>query len=267
MKIESALKHFNPKSLQISDSSRATGSEGLTGTDLMAAIGMCQSKSPMGIAAVLAKSGVSEGDKDRVIGLLMVHARRITPKLVLKAAGSKLPSCIRVLSKLAYEDYVRSASTTHSCPDCDGRGIMNSIEHVMIHPGCSTPDNDNYVPPKYRLEALEKMCVTCHGKGAVTERCRCNGTGRVRDIEMSRQTNSIVEKNCDRCGGRGFTRSPGTKAFRAISVLIPELQERTWNRNWRPFFDALVAKLEQEESHADQTFQKITGNERFPSQR
>lgn len=45
MKIESALKHFNPKSLQISDSSRATGSEGLTGTDLMAAIGMGQSKS------------------------------------------------------------------------------------------------------------------------------------------------------------------------------------------------------------------------------
>ncbi|MCX2192537.1 antitermination protein [Pantoea agglomerans] len=66
-------------------------------------------------------------------------------------------------------------------------------------------------------------------------------------------------------GGRGFTRSPGTKAFRAISVLIPDLQERTWNRNWRPFFDALVAKLEQEESHADQTFQKITGHDRFPS--
>ncbi|WWI29739.1 hypothetical protein VRB72_06720 [Erwinia aphidicola] len=40
--------------------------------------------------------------------------------------------------------------------------------------------------------------------------------------------------------------------------MLPELQERTWNNNWRPFFDRLVTKCEIEESHADAEFQKVT---------
>lgn len=258
MKIESSLKHFSPKTMNISDTSRATASDAHSGTDLMAAIGMCQSKSPFGIAAVLAKSGISPEDKEKAVKHLTRFARDNTPKLVAKAAGGKLAACLVVLSKLAFEEYERSAASSHECPDCKGRGLTNAIEHVMVHPGCGSPESAGYVPPKYRLETTEKTCVTCHGKGVLSARCRCNGSGSVRDIEQSKLQGVPVEKECERCKGKGYKRTPGSKAYRAVHVLLPELQERTWNNNWRPFFEKLVAKLHMEESHADAMFQKIT---------
>lgn len=258
MKIESSLKHFSPKTMNISDTSRATASDAHTGTDLMAAIGMCQSKSPFGVAAVLAKSGISPEDKQKAVQHLIRYARNNAPKLVVKAAGPKLAACLTVLAKLAFEEYERSAASTHTCPDCGGRGVRNAVENVLVHPGCGSPDSPGHVPPKYRLDTTEKACVTCHGKGFISARCRCNGTGRVRDLEKSRAQGCIVEKECERCDGHGFRRTPGSKAYRAINSLLPDLQERTWNRNWRPFFEKLVAKLDIEEGHADSMFQLIT---------
>lgn len=67
-----------------------------------------------------------------------------------------------------------------------------------------------------------------------------------------------VYKTCERCAGRGFRRMPATRAFRAVKLLVPDLYERTWNRNWKPFFEALVAKCEIEESHADAHFRMVT---------
>ena len=258
MKIESSLKHFSPKTMNISDTSRATASDGHSGTDLMAAIGMCQSKAPFGVAAVLAKSGISPEDKQKAVQHLMRYARDNAPKLVVKAAGSRLPACLCVLSKLAFEEYARSAASRQACPDCNGRGLINGLEHVMVHPGCGSPESPGYVPPKYRIDSTEKTCVTCHGKGTISARCRCNGSGRVRDIEASKVQGCIVEKKCERCEGRGFKRMPGSKAYRAVKALLPDLQERTWNRNWRPFFEKLVAKLDIEENYADVQFRKIT---------
>lgn len=67
-----------------------------------------------------------------------------------------------------------------------------------------------------------------------------------------------VEKNCERCGGLGLKRQPSTLAFSAIRHLVPELKERTWRRNWKPFYEALVNKCEMEESSACDEFKKIT---------
>lgn len=253
MKIESALKHFSPKTMNISDTSRATASDALTGTDVMGAFGMCQSKSPLGVAAVLAKAGIGEEDKARAVELLMEHARRTVPRLIVKAAGKKLLPCLKVMCQLAFEEYTRSAATEHACPDCNGRGVINFLANVMVHPGCGEK-----TAAKYRVDTVEEKCVTCHGKGVISARCRCNGTGRVRDIEKSKMLGAIVEKECDRCSGIGFRRSTGTKAFKVISHHLPDLHVRTWTRNWRPFFESLVVKLEAEESHADTIFKIVT---------
>lgn len=255
MKIESALKHFSPKTMNISDTSRATASDALTGTDVMGAFGMCQSKSPLGIAAVLAKAGVSEEDKGRAVGYLMAHAKNTVPRLIVKNAGKQLLPCLLVLCQLAFEEYTRSAATQHCCPDCDGRGVINGLANVMIHPGCGEK-----TPATYRLDTTESKCVTCHGKGVISARCRCNGTGRVRDIEKSKLQGTIVDKECERCSGAGFRRSTGTRAYKVISQKVPDLHVRTWTRNWKPFFESLVAKLEAEESHADSIFKIVTGN-------
>lgn len=258
MKLESAIKYFSPKTMNISGASPGTSSDSLTGTDLMGAIGMCQSKSPFGMAAYMAKSGVSNDDRYRTIEQLLSYAHRTAPKLVIKAAGSSLGKCLVILSKLAFEEYSRSAATTRPCNDCDGQGLKYSIKNVMIHPGCGDPLSERHTPAKYRLDTVEEMCVTCHGKGRISARCRCNGTGRVRDLEESARQGAPVDRSCERCSGLGFKRMPSSRAFQAIRTLVPELTQPTWSRNWKPFFEMLVTKCEVEENHADTIFQKAT---------
>lgn len=259
MKLESAVKYFSPKSMNISGDVPATASDSLNGTDLMGAIGMCQSKSPFGIAAYMAKTGVSNDDRYRTIEQLLSYAHRTTPKLVARAAGSKLGKCLVVLSKLAFEEYARSAATTSDCQHCDGAGFSEVEREVVKYAGhISSLTGEEVIPPRTEVELVREKCQHCNGKGKVAARCRCNGTGRVRDMEASSRQGLPIDKKCDRCEGRGFKRSPGTRAYRAVHTLLPELQERTWNNNWRPFFDKLVTKCEIEESHADAEFQKVT---------
>lgn len=258
MKIESALKYFNPKSQSFTDSSRATGSESLTGTDLMGAIGFCQSKSPFGISAVMAKTGNSELDTVRTVQQLMQYANRTAPKLLRKAAGSKLGSCLVVLSKLAFDEYVRSAATTESCDHCDGAGFIESEAEVIKYAGKFRESGEEVIAPRTEMQVVRAKCKHCAGKGRISSRCRCNGTGRVRDMEESARRGAPVDKECERCTGRGYRRMPSSTAFRAINVLVPDLTQSSWSRNWKPFFEKLVAKCEIEESHADAIFRQAT---------
>jgi len=259
MKLESALKYFNPKSQQYDATTPATGSDSLTGTDLMGAVGFCQSKAPFGISAVLAKSTGSNEETYRTVEQLLQYANRTAPNLIRKAAGAKLGRCLVVLSKLAYEEYARSASSTAPCQHCNGNGFNHVLRSVVKYPGyVSAVDGEEKIPPRIVQETVREKCSHCGGKGRVSFRCRCNGTGRVRDLEASKHQGSPVDKECERCSGRGFKRSPGARAYRAISVLVPDLQERTWNRNWKPFFDKLVSKCEIEEAHADSVFHTAT---------
>ncbi|WP_455853144.1 antitermination protein Q [Pantoea endophytica] len=258
MKLESALKYFNPKSQSITDSSRATGSESLTGTDLMGAIGFCQSKSPFGISAVMAKTGNSEHDAVRTVQQLMQYANRSAPKLLRKAAGAKLGRCLAVLSKLAFDEYARSASTMEECHLCNGVGLIEVEREVVRYAGHINMSGDEVIPPRMAKELVREKCIHCNGKGHVSARCRCNGTGRVRDLEASRKACAPVDHDCERCSGRGFKRSPSSAAHRAINALLPDLTQSSWSRNWKPFFESLVTKCEIEESHADAVFRKAT---------
>lgn len=258
MKLESAVKYFSPKSMNISGASPATTPDSLNGTDLMGAIGMCQSKSPFGMAAYMAKTGVSNDDRYRTIKQLLSYAHRTAPKLVVRAAGSNLGKCLVVLSKLAFEEYSRSAASTSDCRECAGSGFIEESREVVKYAGYINLSGEEVIPQRAETELVKERCQHCNGKGKITARCRCNGTGRVRDLAESARQGVPVDRQCERCSGRGYKRSPGTRAYRAIHTLLPELQERTWNNNWRPFFDKLVAKCETEESHADSEFRKVT---------
>lgn len=259
MKLESALKYFNPKSQAFTDSSRATGGDSLTGTDLMGAVGFCQSKAPFGISAVLAKSTGSNEETFRTVGQLLQYARRNAPPLLRKAAGSNLGRCLVVLSKLAFDEYSRSASSTAPCRHCNGTGFREVMRDVVKYPGyISSVDGEEKIPPRIESELVREKCNHCDGKGRESARCRCNGTGRVRDLEASKRTGVPVDKDCERCSSRGYRRMPSSTAFRAINVLVPDLTQSSWSRNWKPFFEKLVAKCEIEESHADAMFRQVT---------
>jgi hypothetical protein len=85
--------------MHISDSVRATASEQLTVTDVMAALGMTQADAGIGLAMYLGKAGVSKQDRDASINWLAEYAKQSAPFAVRRLAGKKFPSaCLSSLS-------------------------------------------------------------------------------------------------------------------------------------------------------------------------
>ncbi|PXB01139.1 antitermination protein [Pectobacterium carotovorum] len=125
MRLESVAKFHSPKSPMMSDSPRATASDSLSGTDVMAAMGMAQSQAGFGMAAFCGKHDLSQNDKQRAIELLTQFAIRVSGKYrgVAKLEGNIKRRVVQVLATFAYADYCRSAATPGArCKDCHGTG-------------------------------------------------------------------------------------------------------------------------------------------------
>ncbi|CNL23636.1 antitermination protein [Yersinia frederiksenii] len=258
MKLESAMKQFSAKSQMITDSPRATSSDSLKGPDLAAAMGMVEARASFGMAAYLGKVGISKEDRIRTVEQLTQFAMKNAPKHVGKASGRRMAQCMVILAKFAYEEYSSSAAATIPCKCCGGRRFITVTRDVVTYSGYIGADGEEKISPAIKNEQVRELCQSCNGKGAISIRCRCNGTGKVRDLEKSKRLGAPVEKECERCSGIGYKRTPSTTAYRAITALLPELNERTWRRNWKPFYESLVAKCDIEESYAEDEFQRIT---------
>lgn len=90
-------------------------------------------------------------------------------------------------------------------------------------------------------------------------RCRdCHGTGRAVDISKTELWGRVVEKECGRCKGVGYSRMPASAAYRAVTMLIPNLTQPTWSRTVKPLYDALVVQCHKEESIADNILNAVT---------
>lgn len=266
MKLENALKNFHPKSPTFSDSASCTSPDRLTGTDIMAAMGMTESRAKFGMTAFLAKNDVSEEDKFSTVEALTQYAKKNTPKLVAKAAGKKLGYCLIVLARMAFEDYARSAGSVFPCSACSGKGMIDKkvittkySTRAAIFPSFSKEQPKRYV--NTICDVIEDelvVCGECDGKGLLTHRCRCKGRGKVLDEEKTELQGTPVYKDCPRCAGRGFKRVPSSVAFNAIKQLVPELTQSSWSRNWKPFYEKLSRKCFIEENIAEKAFNKIT---------
>lgn len=125
MNLENAVKFHSPKSPQFTDSPRATASEALTGTDVMGAFGMVQSRSQLGFTAFSGKMDLSENDKRKAIQLLTQHGLKQCDKV---AALRKLDTkdkgrVVQTLATFAFASWSRSAATPGArCKDCHGTG-------------------------------------------------------------------------------------------------------------------------------------------------
>ncbi len=125
MRLESVAKFHSPKSPMMSDSPRATASDSLSGTDVMAAMGMAQSQAGFGMAAFCGKHELSQNDKQKAINYLMQFAHKVSGKYrgVAKLEGNTKAKVLQVLATFAYADYCRSAATPGArCRDCHGTG-------------------------------------------------------------------------------------------------------------------------------------------------
>lgn len=258
MKLENALKNFHPKSPTFGNVAGCTSPDRITGTDIMAAMGMTESQAKFGMTAFLAKNDVSEEDKFSTVEALTQYALKVAPKLVRKAAGKKLGYCLIVLSKMAFEDYARSAGSVYQCSACSGKGLIYKRKDVIKHPGITRLDGTVIIEPWTKNEEVGELCQECNGKGQITHRCRCKGRGKVLDGIQTKLQGVPVFKDCPRCAGKGFNRVPSSVAYNAIKHLVPDLTQSSWSRNWKPFYEKLAGKCFIEESIAERVFRRVT---------
>lgn len=136
MNLESIAKYFAPKSPMLSDSPRATASDGLTGTDIMAALGLVNAKCGFGFDLYLAKIGVST--PDRAMELLYESAERLSIRfnIVSELSHDVRKRVLEVLCAFAYQDYTRSAASVRKCSCCAGAGFT---EAQVFTNKCSYP--------------------------------------------------------------------------------------------------------------------------------
>jgi hypothetical protein len=98
MDLDNVVKFFAPKGMHISDSVRATASEQLTVTDVMAALGMTQADAGIGLAMYLGKAGVSKQDRDASINWLAEYAKQSAPLYAVSPERNSLSACLSSLS-------------------------------------------------------------------------------------------------------------------------------------------------------------------------
>lgn len=253
MNLENTLKFHFAKSTMISDSPRATASDSLTGTDIMAAIGMTQTRAALGFSAFLGKMDISDYDRDLAIRLLTQYAMEQCDKV---AALRKLETDIKlkvmqVLATFAFADYSRSAASTRMCDCCHGNKFVEAQVMTMKHIG--RPNLEE------RRETVKVLCHKCKGKGVLTNACQCNGKGVVLDKEKTILQGGVpAYKTCSRCNGRGYARLLPDSVRKYICATLMDIPETTWRRSYRDFFESLVGECIKQEEYANRMLNKVT---------
>ncbi|EAU5666853.1 antitermination protein [Salmonella enterica subsp. enterica serovar Corvallis] len=270
MNLDNVLKFFAPKGMHISDTSRATGSEQLTVTDVMAALGMTQADAGIGLAMFLGKAGISSQDREASIAWLTEYAKEHAPMAIRKASGKKFPLCMRILARFAYNDYSSSAADSVACPKCSGKGLLTTTKTVTkSHYTMRLPQwakDQGQSPSGFEIkcdvtDTDHTLCSRCHGTGKLSKRCQCGGTGKTIDRKATELQGVLVYKECKRCEGRGYSRPKSSVAYRGVFSELPSLPDRTWRYSWKPFYESLVTKCFQEESYSSSQLNLVTKSE------
>lgn len=259
MNLENTVKYHFAKSTMISDSPRATASDALTGTDIMAAMGMTQERAAMGYSAFLGKMGISNNDRERAVELLAQYAMT---KCDSVAALRKLdvgvkPQVMRQLAAFAFEDYARSAASVKQCDCCAGVGF---IQADVFTNKFRRPEGKMTVAGMVKVkESVRVLCKKCTGSGTVSAACSdCRGRGKAVDQKESKSQGVPVLSTCKRCGGRGFERIPSTEAHAAVCQITDAISLDTWKKSVKPFYDQLITKFDIEEAWAEAQLKQIT---------
>ena len=253
MNLENTVKYHFAKSTMISDAPRATASDSLTGTDIMAAIGMTQSRAALGFSAFLGKMDISDYDRERAIDLLTKYAIEHCDKVAAlrKLESDVKPKVMQVLATFAFADYSRSAASTRTCDCCIGNKFVEAEVMTMKHIG------QPHLSEK--RETVKVLCHKCKGKGVLTNACQCNGKGMVLDKEKTILQRGVpAYKTCSRCNGRGYARLLPDSVRKYICVTVMDIPETTWRRSYKDFFESLVGECIKQEEYANQMLNKVT---------
>lgn len=254
MGLEATVKYHFAKTASFAGMPPATASDSLSGTDYMAAMGMTQSRAPLGYSAFMGKVGVSDNDARRAVSLLTEYALSTCDKV---AALRKLdpdvkPAVMQTLATYAYMDYCRSAASVKPCECCQAKGFIEADVFSM-----KSPLSGGYA--RNVKDTVRVLCKQCGGKGVVSSSCRdCSGRGRAVDRKLTEEQGVPVMGDCKRCCGRGYERIPSTDVHRMVEGITNVLSLDTWKKSVKPFYDGLIGKIEIEESWANASLNKVT---------
>jgi len=232
MKLESVVKYHSPRSVSPFTRQSSRSPDDMTGSDVMAALGMTQKRAPLGYAAFFGKMQLSHADRDRAIRLLTTIGLRVSAQY---PALNKLPekerqAIITVIAGYAFLDYARSPDTESSCHACHGSGLRNG-----------------------------KCCSKCGGKGVVRAACKdCKGRGVSVNRMMTRFQGVPVYQPCKRCSGRGIERITSAVVYRAVCQVTDAITLDTWHKSVKQLHEFLIAELHREESWAEKALSRIT---------
>ncbi|MDV7023727.1 antitermination protein [Atlantibacter subterranea] len=251
MNLESLPKYYSPKSPKLNDETPATGGDALTITDVMAAQGMVQAEAPLGFNLFLAKMGIQ--DPQPAIEGLMDYALALRNPAMKKLSDDARAEMALCLAQFAYNDYARSAASSCECEHCNGKGVIRCMREVVKHPGVKG------IEATVRREEVEELCKHCAGKGKISTACRdCSGRGTAIDKKRSLLHGVPVQKICDRCNGKGFSRLPTTLARARVARLVPDMTDYQWYNGYADVINKLVTKCWQEEAYAEIKLREVT---------
>lgn len=251
MNLESLPKYYSPKSPKLNDEAPATGGDALSISDVMAAQGMVQAEAPLGFNLFLAKMGIQ--DPQPAIEGLMNYALALKNPVLNKLSDAALAEMARCLAQFAYSDYARSAASSCECDHCNGKGVIRIMREVVKHPGVKG------IEATVRREEVEELCKHCAGKGKISTACRdCSGRGTAIDKKRSLLHGVPVQKICDRCNGKGYSRLPTTLARARVARLVPDMTDYQWYSGYAEVINKLVTKCWQEETYAELKLREVT---------
>jgi len=268
MNLESIAKYFAPKSPMFSDSSRATATDSLTGTDVMAALGLVNAKCGFGFDLYLAKIGISTPDRamEALYESSVAISRRFKSITVLDETVRR--RVLEILCAFAYQDYARSAASVRRCDCCNGSGFTEAevFTNKVSFPWGKAPywaKMSRAVGPsdweKWNSvrEAVKVKCKTCDGKGVISNACRCHGKGKVLDKKETELQGVPVIKECDRCSGRGYSRLKFALVMDGVRTAW-DVKKTTAYQHVQPLFELLVEECHRQEGYADRAIMSVT---------
>ncbi|KIU35290.1 antitermination protein [Atlantibacter hermannii] len=251
MNLESLPKYYSPKSPKLNDEAPATGGDALSIADVMTAQGMVQAEAPLGFNLFLAKMGIQ--DPQPAIEGLTNYALALKNPVMNKLSDAARAEMARCLAQFAYSDYARSAASSCECDHCNGKGVIRIMREVVKHPGVKG------IEATVRREEVEELCKHCAGKGKISTACRdCSGRGTAIDKKRSLLHGVPVQKICDRCNGKGYSRLPTTLARARVARLVPDMTDYQWYSGYADVINKLVSKCWQEETYAELKLREVT---------
>lgn len=159
MRLKYAITIGDPKSAQIvAYQARSTGESHLSKNDIIASLGITQSRCRAGISLIYAKYTKDAYEAKTAFRELRRYAATITDKYFPKKTGRNFRIAISVMAMLALEEHCRTADTPEAKCRCGGKGEIRDLKKSRMkgHP-------------------VYKQCPRCHGTGLKPlTRSRCH---------------------------------------------------------------------------------------------